>query len=95
MLPGAMGIAPDSSPVGLYARLPELGEGEVVATALPAAASVLELGCGTGRILRPLARERLLQPAVLIRLDWPDAQRRHQGAEAARRRFRFDLRLRE
>ena len=26
MLPGAMGIAPDGSPVGLYARLPELGE---------------------------------------------------------------------
>jgi len=51
-----MGIAPDGSPVGLYARLPELGEGEVVATALPAAASVLELGCGTGRITRQLVR---------------------------------------
>lgn len=56
MLPGAMDIAPDGSPVGLYARLPELGEGEVVAAALPAAASVLELGCGTGRITRQLVR---------------------------------------
>jgi SAM-dependent methyltransferase len=51
-----MGSAPDGSPVGLYARLPELGEGEVVAAALPAGASVLELGCGTGRITRQLVR---------------------------------------
>ena len=56
MLLGAMGVAPDGSPVGLYARLPELGEGEAVAAALPAGASVLELGCGTGRITRQLVR---------------------------------------
>jgi SAM-dependent methyltransferase len=48
--------APDGSPVGVYARLPELGEGEVVAAVIPAGASVLELGCGTGRITRQLAR---------------------------------------
>jgi SAM-dependent methyltransferase len=48
--------APDGSPVGLYARLPELGEGEVVASALAAGASVLELGCGAGRITRQLVR---------------------------------------
>jgi SAM-dependent methyltransferase len=51
-----METAPDGSPVGLYARLPELGEGEVVAEVLPAGASVLELGCGTGRITRQLVR---------------------------------------
>lgn len=51
-----MGTAPDGSPVGLYARLPELGEGEVIAAALPVGASVLELGCGTGRITRQLVR---------------------------------------
>jgi SAM-dependent methyltransferase len=51
-----MGTAPDGSPVGLYARLPELGEGEVLSAALPARASVLELGCGTGRITRQLVR---------------------------------------
>ncbi len=51
-----MDAAPDGSPVGLYARLPELGEGEVVASVLAAGASVLELGCGTGRITRQLAR---------------------------------------
>lgn len=32
-----------------------MGEPEIVDAALPAGASILELGCGTGRILRPLA----------------------------------------
>jgi len=60
MLPRQMGremsTAPDGSPVELYARLPELGEGEVVAPVVPAGASTLELGCGTGRITRQLVR---------------------------------------
>ena len=43
-----MDAAPDGSPVGLYARLPELGEGEVVAAVLPAEASVLELVAAPG-----------------------------------------------
>jgi SAM-dependent methyltransferase len=51
-----MDTAPDGSPVGLYTRLPESGEGEVAASVLPAAASVLELGCGAGRITRQLVR---------------------------------------
>ena len=51
-----MDTAPDGSPVGLYTRLPELGEGEVVASVLAAGASVLELGCGAGRITRQLVR---------------------------------------
>ncbi len=51
-----MGAAPDGSPVELYARLPELGEGEVVAAVLPTGSSVLELGCGAGRITRQLVR---------------------------------------
>jgi SAM-dependent methyltransferase len=51
-----MDTAPDGSPVGLYTRLPELGEGEIVASVLPAGASVLELGCGAGRITRQLVR---------------------------------------
>lgn len=51
-----MDSAPDGSPVGLYARVPELGEGEVVASVVPAGGSVLELGCGTGRITRQLVR---------------------------------------
>jgi SAM-dependent methyltransferase len=52
----AMDVAPDGSPVEVYARLPELGEGAVVGSVLPTRASVLELGCGTGRITRQLVR---------------------------------------
>ena len=52
-----MDTAPDGSPVGVYVRLPELGEGELIASVLPAGASVLELGCGTGRITRQLVRQ--------------------------------------
>ena len=48
-------IAPDGCPVEFYARLPTMGEPEIVSAALPAAASILELGCGTGRLLRPLS----------------------------------------
>jgi SAM-dependent methyltransferase len=51
-----MSTAPDGSPVEVYERLPELGEGEVVASVLAAGSSVLELGCGTGRITRQLVR---------------------------------------
>ena len=49
-----MSVAPDGSPVDLYALLPDRGEGELVAAALPPPATVLELGCGTGRITRQL-----------------------------------------
>jgi SAM-dependent methyltransferase len=47
-------VAPDGSPVELYALLPERGEGELVAAAMPPPATVLELGCGVGRITRQL-----------------------------------------
>jgi SAM-dependent methyltransferase len=59
-----MDTAPDGSPVDVYLRLPELGEGEVVASVLRAGASVLELGCGTGRITRQLVRLGLRVTAV-------------------------------
>jgi len=48
--------APDGSPVDLYALLPERGEGTRVAEAVPSGGSILELGCGTGRITRQLVR---------------------------------------
>lgn len=51
-----MSTAPDGSPVEVYERLPELGEGEIVVSVLAAGASVLELGCGAGRITRQLVR---------------------------------------
>jgi SAM-dependent methyltransferase len=51
--PGA--ITNDGCAVEFYALLPAFGEAEIVHAAVPAGASILELGCGTGRILRPLA----------------------------------------
>jgi SAM-dependent methyltransferase len=59
-----MDVAPDGSPVEVYVRLPELGEGEVVRSVLSPGASVLELGCGTGRITRQLVRLGLAVTAV-------------------------------
>jgi SAM-dependent methyltransferase len=49
-------ITPDGCAVDLYTRLPSRGEAELVHAAVPARASVIELGCGTGRISTPLAR---------------------------------------
>lgn len=49
-------ITGDGCAVELYALLPPLGEAGIVHAAVPDGASILELGCGTGRILRPLAR---------------------------------------
>jgi SAM-dependent methyltransferase len=51
--PGA--ITNDGCAVEFYALLPAFGEPEIVHAAVPPRASILELGCGTGRILRPLA----------------------------------------
>ncbi|QMU74639.1 class I SAM-dependent methyltransferase [Streptacidiphilus sp. PB12-B1b] len=51
--PGA--ITNDGCAVEFYGLLPTVGEPEIVHAAVPPGASILELGCGTGRILRPLA----------------------------------------
>src|ERR1700733_13606012 len=48
-------ITNDGCAVEFYALLPTFGEPEIVHAAVPDGASILELGCGTGRILRPLA----------------------------------------
>ena len=48
-------ITSDGCAVELYTLLPSSGEAATVHAAVPAGASILELGCGTGRILRPLA----------------------------------------
>jgi SAM-dependent methyltransferase len=48
-------ITPDGCAVELYAQLPAMGEPEIVHAAIPAGASVLELGCGSGRVSTPLA----------------------------------------
>ena len=46
---------PDGCSVELYRQLPYMGELDEVAAMLPAGASVLELGCGTGRLSSRLA----------------------------------------
>jgi SAM-dependent methyltransferase len=48
-------VAPDGSPVAFYRRLPATGEPELIHAVLPAGATVLDLGCGPGRIAGPLA----------------------------------------
>jgi SAM-dependent methyltransferase len=48
-------VAPDGSPVEVYERLPELGEAGYVAQVVAPPASLLELGCGTGRVTAQLA----------------------------------------
>ncbi|MEU9063428.1 class I SAM-dependent methyltransferase [Streptomyces sp. NPDC048430] len=50
--PGA--ITPDGCAVELYARMSAGSEPEVIASALSPGASVLELGCGAGRVTHPL-----------------------------------------
>ena len=47
-------VAPDGSPVELYALLPGRGEGDLVARVAGTGSEVLELGCGAGRITRQL-----------------------------------------
>jgi SAM-dependent methyltransferase len=49
-------VAPDGSPVEVYRRLPATGEPELIHAAIPAGASILELGCGPGRITHELIR---------------------------------------
>jgi SAM-dependent methyltransferase len=87
-----MSTAPDGSPVALYARLPELGEGAVVASMVPAGASVLELGCGAGRITRQLVRlgyrvtavDESAEMLAYVR-DAEKVQARIEGLELGRR----------
>jgi SAM-dependent methyltransferase len=59
-----MSVAPDGSPVEVYLRLPERGEGELVAATVPPPASLLELGSGVGRVTRQLVRLRYEVVAV-------------------------------
>ena len=56
MINGSGAVAPDGSPVELYLKLPSFGEPELIHGAIPAGASVLELGCGVGRMTHGLVR---------------------------------------
>ncbi|MFJ3707690.1 class I SAM-dependent methyltransferase [Streptomyces sp. NPDC090053] len=60
--PGAR--TPDGCSVELYRRLPVGSEPDVIASAVPAGASILELGCGAGRVTRPLTERGFAVTAV-------------------------------
>ncbi|MET9497538.1 class I SAM-dependent methyltransferase [Streptomyces sp. NPDC006552] len=60
--PGA--ITPDGCAVELYSRLPVEREPEIIAGAVPAGASVLELGCGVGRVTHALVERGFQVTAV-------------------------------
>jgi SAM-dependent methyltransferase len=47
-------ITPDGCAVDFYAQMPAFGEPAIVHEAIGAGASILELGCGAGRVTRPL-----------------------------------------
>lgn len=47
-------VAPDGSPVAFYRRLPAEGEPELIHAVIGPGTSVLDLGCGPGRIAGPL-----------------------------------------
>ncbi len=44
------GVAPDGSPVEVYRLLPAMGEPELIHGAVPVGATILEMGCGSGRV---------------------------------------------
>ena len=70
-------ITNDGCAVEFYALLPAFGEPEIVHAAVPPGASILELGCGTGRILRPLAApSRLIARGRMSPRDRRDHARR-------------------
>lgn len=60
--PGA--ITPDGCAVRMYARLPAGPEPDLLAAALRPGATVLELGCGAGRITHPLLARGFAVTAV-------------------------------
>jgi SAM-dependent methyltransferase len=73
------GVAPDGSPVALYARLPALGEPELIHDAVPPGAEILELGAGAGRVTHGLLA--LGHPVVAVDNSAEMLDRIH-GAEA-------------
>ncbi|MFJ9611211.1 class I SAM-dependent methyltransferase [Kitasatospora sp. NPDC101176] len=60
--PGA--ITPDGCAVEMWSLLPVRDEPDVIGAAVPAGASLLELGCGVGRVTHPLADRGFAVTAV-------------------------------
>jgi SAM-dependent methyltransferase len=74
--PGA--ITPDGCAVDFYALMPEQGESQIVHEAAGQDASILELGCGAGRVTRPLTA---LGHAVVAVDESPDMLAHVTGAQ--------------
>jgi SAM-dependent methyltransferase len=88
--PGA--ITPDGCAVELYALLQPMGEPEIVHAAIPAGASVLELGAGAGRVTHRLLA--LGHPVVAVD-ESAEMLARIRGAETVQARIEgLDLRRR-
>jgi len=88
-------ITPDGCAVELYVLLQPMGEPETVHAAVPAGASVLELGAGAGRVTHPLVA--LGHPVVAVD-ESAEMLARIRGAETVRARIedldlqrRFDV----
>ncbi|MFI6440013.1 class I SAM-dependent methyltransferase [Streptomyces sp. NPDC050759] len=73
--PGA--ITPDGCAVELWSRLRIGPEPDIIAGAVPAGAHILELGCGVGRMTRPLLERGFTITAVD---ESPDMLERVRGA---------------
>ncbi|CAM5637965.1 class I SAM-dependent methyltransferase [Streptomyces canus] len=73
--PGA--ITPDGCAVELYSRLRIGPEPDIIAGAVPVGAHILELGCGVGRMTRPLLERGFTITAVD---ESPDMLERVRGA---------------
>jgi len=57
-------LTPDGCAVDLYTRLPAGTQPDIIAAAVPAGASILELGCGAGRVTHPLVERGFTVTAV-------------------------------
>jgi SAM-dependent methyltransferase len=75
---GSGHFAPDGSPVELYARLAAGDEPAIVHATIPAGASVLDLGCGAGRVTHALLE--LGHPVVAVD-NSPEMLEHVHGAE--------------
>ena len=77
-------ITPDGCAVDFYARMTAMGEPEIVHDAIPAGASILELGCGAGRVTHPLVA--LGHPVTAVD-ESPEMLAHVRGAETVRARI--------
>jgi SAM-dependent methyltransferase len=82
-------ITPDGCAVDFYALMPPMGEPGIVHAAIPAGASILELGAGAGRVTHPLLA--LGHPVVAVD-ESPEMLARIRGAETVPARIQ-DLAL--